>query len=206
MKPLGVILAGGRSMRMGGQDKAMLLLAGRPMIAHVADRLAPQVERSVINANGDPSRFAGLGLPVIADTIEGYAGPLAGVLAGLTYSLEAAGGRDIVTVPADTPFFPSSLVDVLLEAHAKHAAHIALAASPSGTHSAVGLWPVSLVGELTAYLRSGGRKVSEWADRHRPAIASFAALDVGGRHIDPFFNVNRPEDLAEAQSYAELLA
>jgi molybdopterin-guanine dinucleotide biosynthesis protein A len=206
LKPLGVILAGGRSERMGGREKAMLSLAGRPMIAHVIERLVSQVERVVINANGDPVRFAGLGLPVIADTVGSFAGPLAGVLAGLTYSLEAAGGADIVTVAADTPFFPPDLVKTLAHAREHNAARIALAASPSGTHPTAGLWSVSLVSDIADFLHSGGRKLGEWTDRHRPAIATFESYMVGGCRIDPFFNVNRPEDLVVAESYAEALA
>jgi molybdopterin-guanine dinucleotide biosynthesis protein A len=206
LEPLGLILAGGRSERMGGREKAMLSLGGRPMIAHVVDRLQPQVERLVINANGNPDRFQGFGLPVIADTIEGFAGPLAGLLAGMTYSLQAMGGVSIVSVAGDTPFFPADLVERLCTAQLGDTGRMVLAGSESGVHPTFGLWPATLMGDLAAYLGDGGRKVVDWTERHRPAIVAFETGVVGGKHIDPFFNVNRPEDLAQAETYAEALA
>ncbi len=206
LKPLGVILAGGRSERMGGREKAMLSLRREPMIAHAVERLSSQVERIVINANGDPARFRGFGLPVVADTLEGFAGPLAGLLAGMTYSLQAAGAADLVTVAADTPFFPLDLVERLRVARIESDARLALAASESGTHQTFGLWSMALMGDLAGYLRAGNRKVSDWTGQHRPALAHFDMIVAGSRHIDPFFNINRPEDLARAEDYAEAMA
>jgi molybdopterin-guanine dinucleotide biosynthesis protein A len=191
---------------MGGREKAMLSLGRQPMITHVVERLAGQVERVILNANGDPARFRGLGLPVIADTIEGLPGPLAGLLAGMDYSLKAMGGANIVTVAADTPFFPPDLVARLVAARREADAPIALAASESGTHHTIGLFSIALMGDLAATLKAGDRKAGAWAARHRPAIARFDAIVAGGRHIDPFFNINRPEDLARAEEYAEALA
>ncbi|MEZ5922874.1 MAG: molybdenum cofactor guanylyltransferase MobA [Hyphomicrobiaceae bacterium] len=204
--PLGLILAGGRSERMGGREKAMLSLGGRPMIAHVVERLERQVERIVINANGDPVRFQGFGLPVIADTVQGFAGPLAGLLAGLSYSLGAAGGAPVVTVAADTPFFPLDLVGRLADEQAGDGSRMVIAQSESGRHPTIGLWPASLLGDLTRYLASGSRKAGDWVERHRPAAVSFETIVAGGCRIDPFFNINRPEDLARAETYAEALA
>lgn len=206
LKPLGVILAGGRSERMGGREKAMLSLDRQPMIAHVVERLSSQVERIIINANGDPVRFRGFGLPVVEDMIEGFAGPLAGLLAGMDYSMRAAGAADIVTVAADTPFFPLDLVVRLTAARTEADARLALAVSESGTHQTFGLWSMALMGDLAGYLRAGNRKVSDWTGQHRPALAHFDLIMTESRHIDPFFNINRPEDLARAEDYAEALA
>lgn len=183
----------------------MLSLGGQPMIAHVVDRLAGQVERIVINANGDPARFRGFGLPVIADTVEGFAGPLAGLLTGMGYSLKAMGGADIVTVAADTPFFPADLVARLGAERARADVPLALAASESGTHHTIGLFSMALMGDLATTLKAGHRKVADWTARHRPAVVMFDTIVAGGRHIDPFFNINRPEDLARAEDYAEAL-
>ena len=206
LSPLGVILAGGRSERMGGREKAMLSLGRQPMITHVVERLTGQVERIIINANGDPARFRGFGLPVVADTIEGVPGPLAGLLAGMDYSLKAMGAADIVTVAADTPFIPADLVARLVAARAAADVPVALAASESGTHHTIGLFSMALMGDLAATLKAGHRKVGDWTGRHRPAIVPFDTMIAGSRHIDPFFNINRPEDLARAEEYAEALA
>ncbi|MCB1365956.1 MAG: molybdenum cofactor guanylyltransferase MobA [Rhodobacteraceae bacterium] len=196
-QPLGVILAGGLATRMGGGDKGLLALGDRPLLAHVIDRLAPQVAGLALNANGDPARFDGFGLPVLADSIEGFAGPLAGVLAGLDWAA-GQGGDAIVTAAADTPFFPCDLVPRLLLATEGMAAPLALAATPDPErgrvrHPTFGLWPVALRDDLRAALQGGLRKVVLWTDRHGGREALFAA---GG--TDPFFNVNTPDDLARA--------
>ena len=161
------------------------------------DRLAPQVAGLALNANGDPARFDGFGLPVLADSIEGFAGPLAGVLAGLDWAA-GQGGDAIVTAAADTPFFPCDLVPRLLLATEGMAAPLALAATPDPErgrvrHPTFGLWPVALRDDLRAALQGGLRKVVLWTDRHGGREALFAA---GG--TDPFFNVNTPDDLARA--------
>ena len=205
LEPLGLILAGGRSERMGGREKAMLSLGGRPMIAPVVDRLTPQVERLVINANGNLARFQGFGLPVLADTIGGFAGPLAGLLAGMAYSLQAMGGASIVSVAGDTPFFPADLVARLRAAQEDDTGRLVLAGSESGVHPTFGLWPATLMGDLAAYLSAGSRKVGDWTGRHRPMIVTFETVVAGGKHIDPFFNINRPEDLAQAETLLEAM-
>lgn len=197
-QPLGVILAGGLATRMGGGDKGLLTLAGRPLLAHVIERLEPQVAGLALNANGDPGRFASYGLPVIADTIEGYAGPLAGVLAGLDWAA-GQGAEAIVTAAADTPFFPCDLVPRLQLAGEGMEHPLVLAATPDPERGILrqptfGLWPVALRDDLRAALEDGLRKVVLWTDRHGGREAVFP---VDG--IDPFFNVNTPEDLQRAE-------
>lgn len=201
-KPIvGVLLAGGKSTRMGGQDKALLALAGRPMIDWAVERLRPQVGRLVINANGDPSRFRGLEAPVIADCIGGHAGPLAGVLAGLDWAnANVPAARFISTVATDTPFFPMSLVARLVEATGGNADTIVLASSASGTHPVFALWPIALAETLRRELASGKRKVFDFVRAHGAVTALFGPERIGEREVDPFFNINTPEDLAEAEA------
>lgn len=198
--PLGVILAGGAATRMGGGDKGLLQLGGLRILDRVIARLAPQVEGIALNANGDPARFDGLGLPVIGDSFPGLAGPLAGVLAGLDWASEQ-GASHIVTAAADTPFFPCDLVPRLIMAAQEEGAPIALAATPDakrGTarHPTFGLWPVALKDDLRMALEGGLRKVVLWTDKHGAASAIFEASE----EADPFFNVNTPEDLAQAEA------
>jgi molybdopterin-guanine dinucleotide biosynthesis protein A len=198
----GVLLAGGQSRRMGGGDKGLRLLGGKPMMEHVRDRLARQASPIVLNANGDPARFAGLGLDVVADAGEAHAGPLAGVLAGLIWAkANAPQARYIVTAACDTPFFPETLVASLLAATGDAYPAIALAASGGQVHPVFGLWPVALADDLDAALRSGTRKVLDWAGKHEMFIVSFPRIEADGREIDPFFNANTPEDLATAQDW-----
>ena len=207
MTPLGVVLAGGLATRMGGGDKALLPLGGRSLLAHVLARLARQVGAMALNANGDATRFADYDLPVLADSIAGYPGPLAGVLAGLDWA--ATRGADaIVTVAADTPFFPTDLVAELV-AQAQGQTHpLVLAATPrradietksmtSGVirHPTFGLWPVALRDDLRAALNDGLKKVVLWTDRHDGRLAVFP-----DQPIDPFFNVNTPDDLQMAEA------
>ncbi|QDY68578.1 molybdenum cofactor guanylyltransferase MobA [Qingshengfaniella alkalisoli] len=196
--PLGVILAGGLARRMGGRDKGLLSLGGRPILSHVIDRLSPQVTDLVLNANGDPARFASFGLPVVADTTTGFPGPLAGVLAGMERAAEA-GLDHIVTVAADTPFFPCDLVPRLqLGAEASglplsQAATVTEAATPR-IHPTFGLWPVVLRDDLRECLQSGMRKIVLWTERHGCAPVLFPRVG-----FDPFFNVNTPDDLDRAE-------
>ncbi|TCH96806.1 molybdenum cofactor guanylyltransferase MobA [Roseococcus sp. SYP-B2431] len=178
----GVILAGGLSRRMGGGDKPLRELGGRPMLARVIERLAPQCAELAINANGDPARFAGFGLPVWPDTLPGHPGPLAGILA----ALESSPLPWVATVTGDAPFLPPDLVERL---HASGAA-LACAASAGRVHPPVGLWPRRLAGELRAAILDGERRVGAWAARHGVATVEWEG--------DPFFNVNTPEELAEA--------
>ena len=196
--PLGVILAGGLARRMGGGDKGLRRLGHTTILEHVIDRLSPQVAGLALNANGDPERFRSLGLPVIADSIEGFAGPLAGVLAGLDWAADL-GAEAIVTAAADTPFFPCDLVPRLQLAAEGMAHPLVLAATREGDrlvrHPTFGLWPVALRDDLRAALQGGLRKVVLWTDPHGGRLAEFPA---GGS--DPFFNVNTPEDLAAAEA------
>lgn len=194
--PLGVILAGGKATRMGGGDKGLLPLGSGTILDQVIARLAPQVDGLALNANGDPARFASLNLPVIGDSITGFAGPLAGVLAGLDWAAKA-GADTIVTVAADTPFFPCDLVPRLQLAAEGMAHPLALATTPDGRHPTFGLWPVALREDLRMALSGGLRKVVQWTDAHGGQSALFEGAG------DPFFNVNTPEELAIAQARAE---
>ena len=203
--PLGVILAGGLATRMGGGDKGLLALGEGVILDHVLARLRPQVGALALNANGDAARFSRFGLPVLPDPVADYPGPLAGVLAGLDWAA-GEGAEAIVTVAADTPFFPRDLV-ARLQAAAEGMAHpLVLAATPRGAeetksmsrggqvrHPTFGLWPVALRDDLRAGLEGGLRKVVLWTDRHGGREALF-------EDPDAFFNVNTPEDLALAQA------
>ena len=191
--PLGVILAGGLARRMGGGDKGLLALGNTTLLELVIARLAPQVAGLALNANGDPSRFVDTGLPVLPDPISDYPGPLAGVLAGLDWAVEK-GASHIVTAAADTPFFPADLVPVLMLATETQGKPIALARTENGRHPTFGLWPVALRDDLRQALEDGVRKVVQWTDAHGTAMADFPVVG-----LDPFFNVNTPEDLAEAE-------
>lgn len=201
---VGVLLAGGRARRMGGGDKCLLPLAGRHLLDHVIERLRPQVSELVLNANGDPTRFADFDLPVAADPLEGFAGPLAGVLAGLRWAgANRPDARWIGTAATDTPFFPRNLMARLIDATDGAYPAIALAASDGRLHPVFGLWPTALAEDLGQALETGTRKVLDWTDRHTTVSAAFPMLDAGAEKLDPFYNVNRPADLAEA---GELLA
>lgn len=184
---------------MGGGDKVMLRLGGGTLLDHVLARLGPQCGEVAINANGDPARFSAFGLPVLADTLPDFPGPLAGILAGLDWAAEN-GADAIVTAAADTPFLPHDLVARLSDAAARKDAPIVLAASPDETgaprrHPTFGLWPVALREDLRSELSGGLRRVALWADRHGVATALFAASP-----FDPFFNVNTPQDMARAEA------
>jgi molybdopterin-guanine dinucleotide biosynthesis protein A len=194
LAPIGVILAGGQATRMGGGDKALLDLDGEPMLAHVIRRLAPQVAKLALSANGDPARFARFALPVLADTLPGFPGPLAGVLAGLDWAARE-GASHIVTAAADTPFLPGNLVVGLTMAAERAHAPIALAATSTGLHPTFGFWPVSMRDDLRLALEAGTRKVAAWALGQGAARATF-----GDMPDDPFFNINTPDDLALARN------
>ncbi|MEM1237857.1 MAG: molybdenum cofactor guanylyltransferase MobA [Pseudomonadota bacterium] len=192
--PVGVILAGGQATRMGGGDKGLIELGGRTLLDRVIERIEGQVAGLSINANGNPRRFDEFGLPVIADTIDGFPGPLAGVLAGMEWA-HKVGARHIVTVAADTPFFPTDLVVRLERAASRANTPIALAATQeegrTTRHPTFGLWPVSLRDELRSALKGGLRKVVRWTDTHGAATTAF--------DDHAFFNINTPEDLAAAE-------
>jgi molybdenum cofactor guanylyltransferase len=193
--PPGVILAGGRATRMGGGDKGLRVVAGRRLIDHVIDRLGPQCAGLAINANGDPTRLAEFGFPVLPDSLPNHPGPLAGVLAGLDWAA-AQGAEAIVTAAADTPFLPRDLV-ARLQAEAGRSG-LCLAGSPdtegrTQRHPTFGLWPVALRDDLRAALVGGLRKIVLWTDAHGAGLARFDSDP-----FDPFFNVNTPEDIATA--------
>lgn len=192
VKPLGVILAGGRATRMGGGDKGLLNLDGRPLLAHVIDGLTPQCETIALNANGPPERFAGFGLPVLPDVCPGQPGPLAGIFTAMEW---AAGlGHDtVLTTPADTPFLPETLVERLEQAGAPAVAASLNGAGTQRSHPTTALWPVTLRAELRRTLEIGERRVGRFAAR----VGAKSVLFEG--NTDPFFNINSPEDLAEAQ-------
>ena len=195
MSTLGVILAGGLARRLGGGDKALTEVGGRPLLAHAIERLSPQVDRIVINANGDPARFNRFGLPVVADTVEGFAGPLAGVLAGMEWALaNAPNCAWIATVATDAPFFPEDLVSRLFEAASDDSVDLACAESNGRAHPVFGIWPVRLADDLQhALVVEDIHKVDAWTRNHRLSLVPFPTPVV-----DPFFNINRPEDVAEA--------
>ena len=197
---IGVLLAGGLSRRMGGGDKCLRELAGETLLARAIARARPQVRILVLNANGDPARFRGYALPVVADVIGGYAGPLAGVLTGLEWALDHAPGTHwVATFATDAPLFPADLVACLRAALEADEAELACAASAGRSHPVFGLWPVALAGELRRAMEDEEmRKIDAWTARYRLVEVEFS---IGA--VDPFFNANRPEDLAEA---ARLLA
>ncbi len=196
---LGLVLAGGLARRMGGGDKALVRIGGVTILDRVLACLSAQCPRLAINANGDPARFVETGLPVLADTVTGFAGPLAGVLAGLDFL--AAQGQGIawmLSVPGDCPFLPDDLVARLHEARRDAGTPFACARSGEWRHPVVGLWPVALRADLRrALVDEGLHKIEAWTGRHGVAIADWPAAPV-----DPFFNVNTPEDVAEADRIA----
>lgn len=200
---LGVVLAGGLSRRMNGQEKSLLEFSGKPLISHVCARLSLQVARVIINANGDPKRFDTLELAVAADTIPGHAGPLAGILAGMRWAQRHMPElKFIATAATDTPFFPSNYVEELAEAGGMDTQTIALAASGGRRHPVFGLWPVALADDLESFMTADkGGKVMLFVERHRMAEVDFpvVASDIG----DPFFNINTPQDLERARSFEQ---
>lgn len=205
----GVILAGGASRRMGGEHKGLLGVADRPMIQHVAERLAPQVLELAISVHGAGAEFRRFGLPLIADASGEQHGPLAGVLAGMMWAkANHPEARWIATASCDAPFCPDDYVGALLAAALAppaNGARIAIAASNGRSHFAFGLWPVALSADLSAYLASGERRMQGWIERHSHAVAEFPPLLCEGQPLDPFFNVNTPDDLAIAERCAATL-
>jgi len=200
VKIAGVLLAGGQSQRMGGGDKNLRLLGGKPMLAHVIERAKPQVDTLVLNANGDPQRFASFGLPIIADSVTGFVGPLAGVLAGLDWAAAHLPDAELVaSFATDAPFFPRDLVRRLAVALEEGGFDLACAQSNGQAHPVFGLWPVSLREALREALAGGLRKVDRWTVRYKLVEVEFLA-----EPVDPFFNANSPEDLAEAERLVAL--
>ena len=198
---IGIVLAGGKSSRMGGGDKALLPLGRRPLLAHVVARLRPQVTEIVLNANDDPARFGQFGLALLPDSLAGQMGPLAGIHAGLTWAKSnRPESRFVITVAADTPFFPTELVRELCAATSTTDPKLVVVRSESGVHPVFGLWPVSLAPHLEDALRHGARKALDFVAAHRAKEVAFPPVEIGGRAVDPFFNINRPEDLAEGEA------
>jgi molybdopterin-guanine dinucleotide biosynthesis protein A len=191
----GVVLAGGLARRMGGGDKGLRLLGGKPLLDWVIDRARPQVAALVLNANGDPARFAGYRLPVVQDSVPGFAGPLAGVLAGLDWAADnVPGASHVASFATDAPFFPRNLVARLADAVAA-GADLACAESDGQAQPVFGLWPVALRADLRhAVIDEGIHKVDQWTGRYHLSSVPFPTDPV-----DPFFNANRPEDLAAAE-------
>lgn len=192
-RPVAVLLAGGLARRMGGGDKPLVSLGGRPLLEHVLGRIRPQVRALALNANGDPARFAAWGLPVLPDPLPGNPGPLAGVLAGMRWA-QAIGAADVLSVPTDTPFLPADLVARLEQARGAAGVPIACAASGGRTHPVVALWPAALADALEAALHQGARKIDRWTAAQGVISAAF---DETG--YDPLFNVNSPDELAAAE-------
>jgi molybdenum cofactor guanylyltransferase len=191
---VGVLLAGGQARRMGGGDKCLRRLGDRTILEHVIARARPQVAALMLNANGDPARFARFGLPVAADVVEGFAGPLAGVLTGMEWTrANRPGCAWIATIATDTPFFPEDLVARMCQQI--EGAELACARSNGRANPVFGLWPVRLADDLRcAMTLEEIRKVDVWTARYRLVEVDFSA-----EPFDPFFNTNRPEDLAEAE-------
>ena len=198
----GLMLAGGLARRMGGSDKPLSLVGGRTVLARIIDVLNPQCRGVILNANGDPGRFAATGLPVVADSLPDRPGPLAGLLAGLDWVAANAPHIDrIVTVPGDAPFLPNDLVARLATACHGSCAPVAVAASADRVHWTVGLWPVSLRFALLSQLvEDGMRRVADFAARHGAVRVTWTADPV-----DPFFNANAPDDLVLAERLARLV-
>ncbi len=196
---LGLVLAGGLARRMGGGDKILLTIGGKTILDRVLERLRPQCAGLILNANGDPVRFAATKLTVVPDSVPDFAGPLAGILAGLDWA--AAHVPDIsyvVSVPGDCPFLPRDLVARLHAARVAEDKPLACARSGDWRHPVVGLWPVALRDDLRhALTKEGLRKIEVWTQRHGVALAAWPDTPV-----DPFFNVNTPEDAAAAESIA----
>jgi len=198
---VGGILAGGLARRLGGGDKSLRTVGDRTVLAWLIDRLTPQVAHVILNANDDPGRFGTLGLPVVADSLPDHPGPLAGVLAALDWSAESAPGIAwVVTVPGDAPFIPRDLVSRLHAGRQRSNATMACAASQDRAHPVIALWPVSVRDELrSAVAEHGIRRIDRFTQRYACAVVGWPATPV-----DPFFNVNTPEDLAEANRAATM--
>lgn len=194
---VGLLLAGGLARRMGGGDKCFQRLGGRALIEYAIDTAAPQVGPMIINAAGDPSRFDAFNLPVVADAIEGFAGPLAGVLTGMEWARKhQPESRWLVTIPTDAPFFPADFVKRLLAGVEENGADMACARSNGRTHPVFGLWPVSLAGALRkALIDEEIRKMDIWTAHYNITYAEWPS-----HPVDPFFNINRPEDLIQAET------
>jgi len=200
-KLVGVLLAGGLARRMGGGDKPMRQIGGRTILERVITRLKPQCDELILNANGDPARFASFGLPVVPDSVENFPGPLAGILAALDWTAAHRPGVSLVlSAAADCPFLPRDLVARLSEALVNENAQLAVAASDGQSHPVIGLWSVALRDELRdALVREDIRKIDRWTARYKLATVTWPT-----EPLDPFFNANTMDDIADAERLAEL--
>jgi molybdopterin-guanine dinucleotide biosynthesis protein A len=198
---VGVLLAGGLARRMGGGDKPLRTIGGRTILEHVIARLAPQCDELILNANGDPARFAAFGLTVVADTVEGFAGPLAGILAALDWTAANRPGIAwVLSAATDCPFLPRDLAARLQRARQDESAQLAVAASDGQTHPVIGLWNVALRDELRhALVVEDVRKIDRWTARYPLATVTWPA-----EPVDPFFNANTVDDIAEAERLAAM--
>ena len=196
---IGMVLAGGQARRMGGGDKALLRIGGMSILERVLKAVAEDCARVILNANGDATRFAAYALPVVADSVADYPGPLAGILAGLDWAAEHAPKIEwLLSVPGDCPFLPNDLLSRLHSARVREGQTLACARSGEWRHPVVGLWPVNLRHDLrAAVVNEGLRKIEVWTARHGVAIAEWP-----DKPVDPFFNVNTPEDRARADNIA----
>ncbi len=196
MNVAGVLLAGGLARRMGGGDKGLALLGGRPLLDRIIERIRPQVSELIINANGDAQRFAEYGLPVVPDVIGDFAGPLAGVLTGLEWAAKNSPGRPwVASFATDAPFVPADLVERLSAAVETEGGDMACAASAGRAHPVFGLWPVALAADLRrAMIEEDMRKIDRWTARYNLIMVDFPDVP-----FDPFFNINAPDNLAEAE-------
>jgi molybdopterin-guanine dinucleotide biosynthesis protein A len=199
-RTVGLVLAGGLARRMGGGDKALIRIGGAAILDRVLTVLRGSCEPIILNANGDPARFARYGLPVIADSVPDFAGPLAGILAGLDWAAAHAPETEwVVSAPGDCPFLPADLVRRLHATRAEAGTPLACARSGDWRHPVVGLWRVDLRDDLRHALTVEDlRKIEIWSARHGVAIASWP-----DQPIDPFFNVNTPDDVATADRVAK---
>lgn len=199
-RTVGLVLAGGLARRMGGGDKALIRIGGAAILDRVLTVLRGSCEPIILNANGDPARFAHYGLPVIADSVPDFAGPLAGILAGLDWAAAHAPDTEwVVSVPGDCPFLPADLVDRLHAARAQAGTPLSCARSGEWRHPVVGLWRVDLRDDLRHALTVEDlRKIEIWTARHGVGIACWS-----DQPIDPFFNVNTPDDVATADRVAK---
>lgn len=203
---LGVVLAGGQSRRMEGPEKSLMALQQKPIIEHVAERLFNQVEQVIINANGDASRFKFLDIPVENDSVKGFVGPLAGILAGMERGAKDRHTSHILTVAADSPFFPEDLLEKFLadydnQPDTQKQDTVCMAYSAGNRHPTFGLWPIHLADQLRDFLIvENQRKVLLFAQRFNLVKTDFVPID---SDIDPFFNINTPEDFERANTYLE---
>ncbi len=202
---LGVILAGGRSRRFGGSDKGFADLNGKPVLAHVIDRFRPQVPRLILNANGDIDRFKSFGLDIVTDGAHGEQGPLSGILAALDWAKQQPEAyTKVATVSTDVPFLPPDLVERLeAESGAKNGNRVAIAMSAGRRHPTVALWPLTLRDAVAGALERQALGVNALALHLNAVAVAFPMRDITNRAIDPFFNVNTPDDLATARALIE---